>query len=175
MAWTNGNTRDSGALVLVLALLTGFATGVFAPSGGLDRFGASHFGAGHFRAFQFGAVAAELDRTTPGHMSPSRRDRSFKWKTEPFNKPQIDPFKAGVIWRADGPFSKHTRFEGELSRACREGLFARRAGGFGDFEDVRVPAAPVAGVYNPTRLILRYPIYFFRYESTTRCQVYRPR
>jgi hypothetical protein len=183
MMWADGKIRDSGvgcaclvgkrsgrptgstlsrglAVGLMLGVTLWLVTGMFAPMGGLDR---------------FGAAAADLERTTPGHMSPSRRGNTFKWRTEPFNKPQIDPFKAGVIWRAAGSFKENTRFEGGLSRACREGLFARVAGGFGDFGDVRVPAAPVAGVYNPTRLILRYPIYFFRYENTTRCQVYRPR
>ena len=121
------------------------------------------------------SAAQSLRKSHPNHIeTPSTRSPSPD-KSPRMNKPHSDPFKAGVIWRVEGSFAEMTQISRELSQGCRRGIFGRIAGGFADFDNLRVPAAPVRGLYNPTRLQVFYPVYFFRYEHTTHCKVYVPR
>jgi len=118
-----------------------------------------------------------LRRTSPNHLTPAprRMDRYEIPESPKHYKPHINPFKAGTIWFANGTFSERSKFERDLSEACRNGRFKRVAGGFADFDDLRVQAAPPRGIQNKARLPLMAPVYFFRYEGTTNCQVYSPR
>lgn len=123
------------------------------------------------------AEAETLRRTDPGHVrgeSPGAYQPPRSYPTPRFHKPHVDPFAAGVIWLAQGMFSERAKSNGPLSRACREGRLKRVAGGYADFDDLRVTAAPPRGLVNRTGIPLDFPIYFFRYESSTNCQVYVP-
>lgn len=123
------------------------------------------------------AAAQSLRRTDPGHLQGAPRgtyETPRSYPTPRFHKPHIDPYAAGVIWLAQGTFSERAKSNAPLSRACREGRLKRVAGGFADFDDLRVPAAPPRGLVNRTGIPLDFPIYFFRYESSTNCQVFVP-
>ena len=123
------------------------------------------------------AAAQTLRRTDPGHLQgvpPGTYQAPRSYPTPRFHKPHRDPFASGVIWLAQGKFAERAKSDGPLSRACREGLLKRVAGGFADFNDMRVPAAPPRGMVNRSGIVLDYPIYFFRYESSSNCQVFVP-
>ena len=123
------------------------------------------------------ADAQTLRRTDPGHQQGAPRgtyEAPRSYPTPRFHKPHQDPFAAGVIWLAQGTFAERAKSDAPLSRACREGLLKRVAGGYADFNNLRVPAAPPRGLINRSGIALVFPIYFFRYESSTNCQVYVP-
>ena len=62
---------------------------------------------------------------------------------------------------------------GGVAKAGRA-QFQRVAGGYADFDDLRVVAAPPRGLVNRSGITLLFPVYFFRYENSTNCQVFVP-
>lgn len=155
------NARKISALLSAATLLVGLALCTI----------------GFHTALSTPAAAQALKRTDPGHMQGAPRGTYKSPRPYPsprFHKPHQNPFAAGVIWIADGAFSERAKSNGPLSQACREGRFGRVAGGYADFDDVRVTAAPPRGLVNRSGITLLFPIYFFRYENSTNCQVYVP-
>ena len=121
------------------------------------------------------AEAAELRSTNNKHYlrGPNRGQAGmFGGQGKKFRTRIIQAPKRGVIAVDTKPLFQAAAFDGEASRACREGRLRRFGGGVAEFGGRRYPAATRSDMSRNLGLELQEGIYVFVSEGSTGCQVY---